>query len=133
MVQNKIVLHYLDGRVLKGFTADFSPTKEIFHLTPNDSPNVKTLEVRLGELKAVFFVKDPRGNPEHEESKEFDSSKPLAGRKITVTFNDGETLVGTTQGYQPNRPGFFLVPADPKSNNERCFVVSAATKSVSFL
>jgi hypothetical protein len=133
MIQNKIVLRYLDGRVLKGFTADFSPNKEIFHLTQKDTPGSQATEVRLGELKAVFFVKDPMGNPQHNEMKEFDPSKPVAGRKIKVTFKDGETLVGTTQGYQPNRPGFFLVPADPKSNNERCFVVSAATKSVSFL
>ena len=38
----------------------------------------------------------------------------------------------TTQGYQPDRPGFFVVPVDPKSNNDRCFVVMAAVKAVRF-
>jgi len=42
-------------------------------------------------------------------------------------------MVGATQGYQPGRPGFFLIPADAQSNNERCFVVTAATQEVSFL
>jgi len=133
MVQNKVVIRYQDGRIAKGFTADFSPNKEIFHLTSNDTPNAKGTEVRLGDLKALFFVKDPVGNPKHEESKQFDDSKPPVGRRIKVTFKDGETLVGTTQGYQPNRPGFFVVPADPKSNNERCFVISAATRNVAFV
>jgi hypothetical protein len=55
------------------------------------------------------------------------------GRKIRVRFKDGEVLVGTTQGYQPGRPGFFLVPADPGSNIERCYVISAATDEVTFL
>jgi len=42
-------------------------------------------------------------------------------------------MIGTTQGYDRNRPGFFVVPVDPASNNERCFVVAAATQEVSFV
>ena len=42
-------------------------------------------------------------------------------------------MVGTTQGYNPGRPGFFLIPADPQSNNERCFVVTGATQEVALL
>ena len=58
---------------------------------------------------------------------------PLGGKKMRVVFQDGEVLLGTTQGYQPGRPGFFLVPADPRSNNERCFVISSATREVTLL
>jgi hypothetical protein len=50
-----------------------------------------------------------------------------------VIFKDGEVLVGTTTGYDASRPGFFLFPADEKSNNERIFVVTAAVKTVRFL
>jgi hypothetical protein len=42
-------------------------------------------------------------------------------------------MVGTTQGYQPGRPGFFLVPADTGSNTERCYVVAAAAQEISFI
>ena len=52
---------------------------------------------------------------------------------MQVTFKDGEVLVGTTQGYQPGRPGFFLLPADPRSNNERCYIVTSATQTVTFV
>jgi len=41
--------------------------------------------------------------------------------------------VGTTQGYDSSRPGFFVVPADGESNNERIFVVRGATQQVSFI
>jgi len=133
MVQNKIVLHYQDGRIVKGFTADFSPNKEVFHLIQKEGTASKPSEVRLGELKAVFFVKDQTGNPQHNEKKEFDPAKPVVGRKIRVLFKDGEIFVGTTQGYQPNRPGFFCVPADGQSNNERCFIILSATQSVSIV
>jgi hypothetical protein len=134
MIQNKIVVHYLDGRILKGVSADFFPNKTLFHLMPVDSPpSSQPAEVQVSELKAVFFVKDFAGNPEYNDRKEFDPSKPVSGRKIRVEFKDGEVIVGTTQGYQPGRPGFFVVPADPQSNNERCFVVSSATTDVSFV
>lgn len=55
------------------------------------------------------------------------------GKKIQVDFKDGEILVGYSQGFTPNRPGFFVFPADPESNNDRIFVFTAATKAVCFL
>jgi hypothetical protein len=131
---NRVVARYQDGRVLKGITNDFLPAKDLFHLVPFDSPpGTKPTDVKVGDLKALFFVKDFAGHPEHKRSTEFDPTKPVLGRKIQVTFKDGELLVGTTQGYQPGRPGFFLLPADPQTNNERCFVVTAATREVKFL
>ena len=134
MTQNKTVAHYQDGKLLKGVTNDFFPNKETFHLLPMDaSPDGKLLELKIQGLKALFFVKDYAGNPHYHEKKEFDPGKPVTGRKIKVLFKDGELMVGTTNGYQPSRPGFFLMPADPQSNNERCFVVTASTVEVSFL
>lgn len=134
MIQNKIVVRYLDGRILKGYTGDFLPSKPAFHLMPLDAPaGTKPTPVQVTELKAVFFVKDLVGNPEHRERLEFRSDKPAVGKKIRVVFRDGEILVGTTQGYDPGRVGFFLVPADTESNNERCFVIGRSTAKVTFL
>ena len=134
MIQNKILFRYQDGRIVKGTTGDFLPTKPVFHLTPIDAPrDAKPLEVQIAEVKAIFFVKDFVGNRERKKVQEFPTGKPVVGRKIRVIFQDGETLVGTTQGYDPNRPGFFVIPADPSSNNDRCFVVTRATKQVSFI
>ena len=134
MIQNKIVVRYPDGRLEKGTTADFFPNKDLFHLAPlGAQPGSKPLEIRISDLKAVFFVRDFAGNRDYNDRKEFEPGKPVTGRKIKVVFKDGELMVGTTQGYQPNRPGFFVIPADEKSNVERCFVVTASTKEVAFL
>ncbi len=134
MIQNKIVARYQDGRMMKGSTTDFMPNKEIFHVVPADSPPAsKPLDVFVKDLKAVFFVKDLDGKGHAEEKKDFDTAKLVAGRKIKVVFKDGETMVGTTQGYQPGRPGFFVAPVDPKSNIDRYFVVTAATSEVAFV
>jgi hypothetical protein len=87
----------------------------------------------MQELKAVFFVRDFAGNGGYNEGKSFVSGKPLSGRKVEVTFQDGEILVGTTTGYDPNRPGFFLFPADDKSNNVRMYIVAKSVKAVRFV
>ena len=134
MIRNKIVVRYQDGRILKGYTVDFLPTRPTFHVTLIDAPqDAKPLVIRMEEVKAIFFVKDFVGNRERKQAQDFPAGKPVVGRKIRVVFQDGETLVGTTQGYDPTRPGFFVIPADPASNNDRCFVVTRATQQVSFI
>jgi len=134
MTQNKIVAHYQDGNLFKGITNDFSPNKELFHLFERAAQeDNRPLTLKMDGLKGLFYVKDYDGNPSYHEQKEFDPSRPLAGRKIKVIFKDGELMVGTTNGYQPSRPGFFLVPADANSNNERCFVVSSAATEIAFI
>lgn len=131
---NRVIARFADGRVLKGTTADFLPAKSSFHLSVAGAPGDEApLEIHMSQLKAVFFVKDLVGDPEHVEKNDFDPTRPPAGRKIKAVFKDGEVLVGTTTGYQAGRPGFFLVPADDDSNIERCFVVTAATNEVGFL
>ena len=131
---NRIVARFQDGRVLKGFTNDFLPGKASFHLlSEGEQAGDKVEEVPVAQLKALFFVKSFAGDPKYEEAREFAEGKPVAGRRIRVVFKDGELIVGTTQGYDRSRPGFFVVPADPASNNERCFVVVAATQEVTFI
>jgi Family of unknown function (DUF6982) len=94
----------------------------------------KPVEVRVAALKALFFVRSLAGDRQ-QRSRENDltAAGAVAGRRIRVAFKDGEVLVETTQGYDHSRPGFFVVPVDPKSNNVRCFVVAAATQEVGFL
>jgi len=132
-MQNRIVVRYQDRRLVKGSTTDFLPTKDIFHLTSVDSATAIPLEVRVSQAKAVFFVRDLNGNRAYRERKQFDPARPPVGRRIRVVFKDGELLIGTTQCYQPGRPGFFVIPADPLSNNVRCFVVSSAVRTVAFI
>lgn len=126
---NKVVARMQDGTLLKGVTSDFSPMKDAFHIAEVvDGLSQAPIPVWTKDLKAVFFVKSLEGNPAYRESKDF--SRPPVGRAVRVLFNDGEVMVGTTNGYKPNRPGFFLVPADPDSNNERCYVVMSAVREV---
>jgi hypothetical protein len=129
----KVVARYINGKRVKGLSQDFFPNKDRFHVYPTENLQAEAVEVLLKELKAVFFVRDFVGNYQYNERKEYVPEDKPSGRKIEVTFKDGEVLVGTTLGYDPNRPGFFLFPADPKSNNVRVFAVTTAVKKVRYL
>jgi hypothetical protein len=128
---NKVALRFKDGRVVKGMTQDFMPGKPVFHI--HAAGRDQADEVRSEDLKAVFFVKDFAGRPEYTESREF-PERPQAGkgRKIAVLFNDGELLTGYTLGYDPKRPGFFVMPTDEDCNNERVYVLRSAVQDVGF-
>ncbi len=128
----KVVARYVNGKRVKGFSQDFFPNKDRFHIYPPSKPG-DTAEVLVKELKAIFFVQDFSGNSLYNERKKYAESEKPSGRKVEVTFADGEILVGSTLGYDPSRPGFFLFPADPKSNNIRVFAVTSAVKKVRFL
>ncbi|MBW2172082.1 MAG: hypothetical protein JRF69_08895 [Deltaproteobacteria bacterium] len=128
MQPNKVVIRLKDGTVARGQTNDFFPNKARFHLTTLEG-NVEEFDIE--ELKAVFFVKDCQGDESYEYR--YSDEIPGGGRKIKVDFADGEEMIGYTQGYSPDRPGFFLIPADSKGNNEKVFVVKSATKKIQFL
>ena len=133
MEPTKVVARYSDGRVIKGFTQDFFPNKDSFHLFQASRGSGEAIEVFVRELKAIFIVRDFKGNRLYEERKLYMKGEKPSGRKVEVTFVDGEVLVGSTLGYDPKRQGFFIFPADPKSNNTRIFAVSSAVKQVRFL
>jgi len=126
---NLVVVHYADGIILKGKTGDFFPNKNVFHLQEQNNDEMKP--VCMQDLKAVYFVKSFEGNARYTEKN--DVIRPGFGKKIRVQFKDGEVQNGYTQGYAPDRPGFLVFPCDPDSNNERIFVISAATEKVQFV
>jgi hypothetical protein len=130
---NRVVARFKDGNMLKGYTYDFTALSDIFHLTTaGEKSQQDSLEIRLSDLKALFFVKTLEGDPDYEEKMRFDEVKNphLRGMKVKVKFFDGEVIRGTTQGYSKNRKGFFLFPVDPRSNNERIYVLADALRDV---
>jgi len=134
MEKVKIVCRYLNGKIVKGYTQDFFPNKPSFHIFPTETSNpMATVEGFLRDLTAIFFVRDFTGRPDYDERKHFVPSERPSGRIVEVTFTDGETLVGSTLGYDPKRSGFFIFPADPQSNNARVYALSKAVRLVRYL
>jgi len=131
---NRVVARFADGRMVDGTTVDFSPEKDVFHVSAAAAPaRAKPVAIHTKDLKALFFVKDFAGDPQHTEWKMFHPAQPRTGCRLRVAFKDGEVLVGTTTSYQPGRKGFFLVLADASSNIKHCYIVTAATQEISLL
>ena len=126
---NMVVVHFVAGGVIKGETGDFFPNKSSFHLQEEGTDEMQQINVQ--DLKAIYFVENLEGDSTFNEKN--DVERAGFGRKIKVQFNDGEVQFGYTQGYAPNRPGFFVSPCDSESNNKRIFVVTGATEKVEFI
>ena len=128
MEKNKVVARFKNGTLIKGHTEDFFPNKKTFHLK---LLNGETITIETEQLKALFFVKDFEGDKNRKDS--YNDAVPGGGRKVQIKFKDGESVIGYSQGFSPDRPGFFVIPADTQNNNERIFVVNSATEEVTFL
>ena len=126
----KIIAKYRDGRMLRGHTNSFHASRSQLQVSKQPDRG-DSVFVPVAQLKAVFFVRTFEGDPWYVETTTFGSQ--AKGRKLEVTFNDGEVLVGSTLSYRHDGEGFFVYPADQKSNNLRVFVVLAAVRHLRFL
>ena len=127
--RNRVVVRFKTGRLLKGYTHDFKPLVDAFHLV-DTAGNTHTIKCQ--DLKAVFFVKTFEGNNKYAEKKKFTevNCAALKGLKVKLTFSDGETIRGFSLGYGRDRKGFYFIPIDPNCNNDRIYVVTSALRDV---
>ena len=120
----KVVAHFLDGHVLKGFALDFRPSRGSFLLKRRGvAGDEAPIRIRLADLKAVFFVREFDGNSTYRELSDVTRSSLLESQ-VSVRFRDGEVLRGTSPRRDPAGQGFFLVPMDLRCNNRRIYVMA---------
>ncbi len=126
-MRSRLVVHFHDGKLLKGYSSDFEPGVDTFQLVSEmkqDKGHV--YEVKCADLKAIFYVKAFEGKKDYIEKKKFDNidSYGLLGIKIKVEFPDGEVIRGMSFDYGENFKGFFIMPVDPKGNNQKIYVIT---------
>jgi len=130
----KVVVAFLDRKRERGIVFGFRPFGDGFTLCPPGA-NAKTPGrfVDFKICKAIYFVRTLEGNKNFKENKLTLPPTYRQGRKISIDYPDGERTVGTTDGFNASRIGFFMFPADPKSNNTEVFVVTANTDEIRLL
>ncbi len=133
MERAKVVAEYANGKTIKGYTLNFFPNKDRFHVIPIEKPSDKPTEVLISQLKAVSVVQDFNGDPQYVERKGYLEGETRYGTPLEVTFGDGDVIVGSCMGIDLRRQGFFISPPDPKSNTLRVFVVCSAVKRIRHL
>jgi len=135
----KVVTRLMNGEVLKGYIKEFSPEQGRVDIKEEVTGDLHP--VKIGDVKALFFVRSFKGNKEHKERKSYGLAK-IKGQRVFVKFRDGEGLVGFLEGDVPwekgfflskpgsARKGFFLLPVDEDTNNIKVFVVSSSVDAV---
>ena len=125
---NEVVLRYRDGNLTKcRLTRELTPLDFAVEVK---TPEGEGLTVNISDLKAVFFLKNPRRREAEMQLGEV-LEEPPRGAPARVEFFDGEIVHGQVQEYRMENSGFFLFPTSPECNNEMVFVVARSINTLS--
>jgi hypothetical protein len=114
----RVVVHLLDGQVLRGSLSDVDLEGPELALDTG-APGAVELVPSAG-VKAIFFMLAPG---EHA---------PVAqGKRVRVIFRDGRQVAGFAPDYREELAGFFVIPADARTNTGCIWVYRAAVRQVS--
>jgi hypothetical protein len=127
----KLVVHFKDGRLIKGTSFKLDPRTKGFYLLLRQTSDKMQEEVyvEFADLKAIFFVKNFDGKPLEDQTvrKEYVPE----GHEITVRFKDGEILEGfALGGYIDSSERFYVDLRSGKDNNYAALVERLAVKDL---
>ena len=109
--EHRVIIHTHEGQVKRGVIRDVDVWANAIALEHSGQSE----EIPTERIKAIFFMKAPGG------------SEPAAsGQKIRVTLADGRQVLGFSTDFQSEKPGFFLVPADVRTNTSRIYLFRSA-------
>ncbi|MDP2798539.1 MAG: ATPase, T2SS/T4P/T4SS family, partial [Deltaproteobacteria bacterium] len=130
ITSNKVVVRFLDGRMIKGWCLSFNQQKPSIKVESIDRST--TYDIKWDDLKAVFFVREFEGLAgAADDSIQLQASPVSAvGRHVQVEFVDGEVIQGYAEALKTGLRGIFITPLDRKSNNLRIFIPKTAVKNV---
>jgi hypothetical protein len=115
--EHRVIIHTVEGQVKRGIIRDVDLLDESIALEQQTGFNPERIPGK--RLKAIFFML-PTG-----------ARQPQAeGQKIRVTFNDGRQVAGFSRDFKEGGQGFFLIPADSRTNTARIFVYRTSVQAV---
>ena len=114
--EHRVVVHTVEGQVLRGSLVDVDLDSAEVPLGGGGGVQL----IPASRIKAIFFMLLPGGNP-----------PPPEGKKVRVTFRDGRQVAGFSGDYDERHTGFFMIPADSRTNTGRIWVYRNATRQVS--
>jgi len=134
MQRRKVIVRKLGGEIIKGYLETIPQLRDrkdisIVSLTE------ELITVPKQEIKALFFVRKFSGDKEYSEVKFFKNQPRIDGLWVRVTFIDSETVEGIVSNSCRFLldDGFYILPADPISNNRLIYVPKAALKDFRIL
>jgi hypothetical protein len=113
---HRVILHTIEGQVKRGALKDPDLGADALSL---EAQGGAVESIALGRVKAIFFMLAPGARSPAGE-----------GQKIRVTFKDGRQVAGFSRDHGKGGPGFFVVPADNRTNTERIFIYRHGVEAV---
>jgi hypothetical protein len=115
--EHRVIIHTIEGQVKRGIIRDVDLLDEVIAL--EQQTGFMPERIPGHRVKAIFFML-PAG-----------ARQPQAeGKKIRVTFNDGRQVAGFSRDFKDGSQGFFLIPADNRTNTARIFVYRSSVQAV---
>ncbi|PZR04429.1 MAG: hypothetical protein DI536_34290 [Archangium gephyra] len=114
--EHRVILHTMEGQVKRGAIRDAQLGGPMLQLTLANG-GAETLGRE--RVKALFFMLAPGSRAPATE-----------GNKVRVTFKDGRQVAGFSKDHKSSTAGFFVVPADNRTNTERIFIFRHAVQSI---
>jgi hypothetical protein len=114
--EHRVILHTMEGGVKRGSIrdADLAGAQVVLHTGAESTESIPR-----GRVKAIFFMLAPGSR-----------SPPTEGSKVRVTFRDGRQVAGFSKDFRKPGVGFFVVPADNRTNTERIFIYRHSVSGV---
>ncbi len=113
----RVVVHTVEGQVKRGVLEDADLAAAALALAPQPGEAGEPLAVE--RVKAIFFMLAPG-----------EAAPAPEGRRVRVTFKDGRQVAGFSPDYRDDGIGFFMIPADTRTNTGRIWVYRSAVKNV---
>jgi len=115
--EHRVIIHTVEGQVKRGTIRDLDLTSEVIPLEQQAGSAPEAIPVT--RVKAIFFML-PTG-----------ARQPaMEGEKIRITFNDGRQVAGFSQDYKSDDSGFFVIPADNRTNTARIYIYRTSVQAV---
>jgi hypothetical protein len=130
-VWRQVVGKYRDGRLIRGYTNDFSPSNPYLHISPTPQADVSEF-VSMVQLDALFFGRGVCDGFEEIDEPAGPDVVPVQGRKVAVPLPNGTEMIGAARSYSRSSSGFF-VELDEQSGTPRVFVTAGGVRSIRFV
>ena len=115
--EHRVIIHTVEGQVKRGAIRDVDLLDAAIPL--EQQAGFAPESIAIQRVKAIFFMLATGSRPPQPE-----------GQKIRVTFNDGRQVAGFSNDYQGTGEGFFVIPADTRTNTSRIFIYRSSVQTV---
>ncbi|KFA93322.1 hypothetical protein Q664_09650 [Archangium violaceum Cb vi76] len=116
--EHRVIIHTVEGQVKRGAIRDVDLLDEVIPL--EQQTGFAPERIPVSRVKAIFFMLATGSRPPQSEGQQ----------KVRVTFTDGRQVAGFSDDYTNPGQGFFVIPADMRTNTSRIFIYRASVQAV---